>query len=355
MAVGSLNSAWVFEVQASDSRLPRQFAAGIAGVDLLTTYTPSATGWVPGCGVVDLSDFLVKQNGTPNMSILVEGGYAFVRGAFSPYNQGIYGIPADNTDVNVSVPASDPTNSTNHFVVLQVRDDTWGGSGGFNDIRLLVHSGTPGAGDPVLTSLGTCMVLARIVVPALASTVTNAMITDLRKPFAAAGGILRASSARRTALTFPAGVNVYWHESDTGRLFWWEGTTWRGKQTEAFSAAGAGGSGIVGDTTITALVVPAQGCAGTVWAQATLFVSGTVAGDQFQISIYQDYPAAEGGSDIVVIPTGGAATGTPCALFNHSNAAHTYAVILRRAGGSGSASTFADGRSNRLQLMFVPD
>jgi hypothetical protein len=115
------------------------------------------------------------------MSVNVAAGFAFLTGQFAPFNQGTYGIPNDGT-VNLAIAAADGTNPRDDLVILQVRDDTWGGGGGLNDARLVVVTGTPAASptDPSLASFPNNLVLARVRVGAGVTSITNANITDLR-------------------------------------------------------------------------------------------------------------------------------------------------------------------------------
>lgn len=86
-------------------------------------------------------------------------------------------------------------------------------------------SGSPA--DPSLASFPDHILLARVRVTAGATTVTNAMIDDLRPPWTvAAGGVLPVQSATaRTALTAHQGFTIY--RIDKGWTEVHDGTAWR--------------------------------------------------------------------------------------------------------------------------------
>lgn len=141
------------------------FAGGVASSD-------------PAHGVARGADFAVTQNGTPNMSVNVGAGGAFIRGTQNA-NQGAYHVWNDGT-VNLSITAADATNGRRDLVIAQVRDAFY--SGATNDARITVVTGTPAASpvDPSLASFPNALVLARITVAAGDTAINTADITDLR-------------------------------------------------------------------------------------------------------------------------------------------------------------------------------
>lgn len=149
---------------------------------MLGTVTGSFAGGVassdPAHGVVRTGDFAVTQNGTPNMSVNVAAGGAFIRGTLNA-NQGAYHVWNDGT-VNLSISAADATNGRRDLVIAQVRDAAY--SGATNDARITVVTGTPAASpaDPSLASFPNALVLARITVAAGDTAINTADITDLR-------------------------------------------------------------------------------------------------------------------------------------------------------------------------------
>lgn len=149
---------------------------------MLGTVTGSFAGGVassdPAHGVARGADFAVTQNGTPNMSVNVGAGGAFIRGTQNA-NQGAYHVWNDGT-VNLSITAADATNGRRDLVIAQVRDSYY--SGATNDARITVVTGTPAASpvDPSLASFPNALVLARITVAAGDTAINTADITDLR-------------------------------------------------------------------------------------------------------------------------------------------------------------------------------
>jgi microcystin-dependent protein len=125
--------------------------------------------------------YLVSQHaGTPGMSVDIAPGRISVVGTDAP-NQGSY-ICWSDTVVNPSVTASPPAGQSRiDNVVVQVRDDNVIG-GGNNDFQIKIVTGTPattGSQSPP-TLAPSSVLLAQILVGPLASSVTNAMITDSR-------------------------------------------------------------------------------------------------------------------------------------------------------------------------------
>lgn len=149
---------------------------------ILGTTTGTFSGGVaaadPGHGVVLTGDLAVTANGTPNMSVNVATGNAWIRGTQSAA-QGVYHLFNDAT-VNLAISAADPTNPRRDLIIAQVRDGNYSGSS--YDGRILVVTGTPAASpsDPSLASYPNALVLARVAVAANASSIVAGNITDLR-------------------------------------------------------------------------------------------------------------------------------------------------------------------------------
>lgn len=192
------------------------FAGGIAASD-------------PAHGVVRPNDFAVSQNGTPNMSVNVAAGGAFIRGTQSA-NQGAYHVWNDGT-VNLSVTAADATNGRKDLVIAQVRDAYY--SGATNDARITIVTGTAAASpaDPSLAAFPNALVLARITVAAASTTVVTAGITDLR-PIANITGALPTFATQAlatTAIPSPVDGQGYYQNTNTSAEgpTYWNGSAWR--------------------------------------------------------------------------------------------------------------------------------
>jgi hypothetical protein len=129
-------------------------------------------------GVRSTGALAVAQRGAgANMSVDVAAGHAVVLGTSSPNIQGAYHVYNDAT-VNLAIAASDATNPRNDLVVATVRDNSYGS--GSNDWLLQVITGTPNASPVDPATPATSLVLARVSVAALSTTVVTANITDLR-------------------------------------------------------------------------------------------------------------------------------------------------------------------------------
>ena len=153
----------------------RQLASALVGADVVT-FTGGVSAVGMGHGLVRPGHLAVTQNGTPNMSVNVAAGTALVNGT-SVLAQGVYAVTND-AQVNLAIATADATNPRRDLVCLQVRDTTADGSG-FNDARLFVVTGTPAASPVDPTVPAGCLVLARVQVNALATSIVNATITAL--------------------------------------------------------------------------------------------------------------------------------------------------------------------------------
>lgn len=128
-------------------------------------------------GVYSATDLAVtEKSGTPDMSVDVAGGRAFVTGTEATY-QGTYFFENRGTS-NVVIAASDPTNPRIDLIVARVRDAAY--SGATNTVAIEVVTGTAAA-SPVAPALpDNCLLLATVAVAALATSIVDANITDNR-------------------------------------------------------------------------------------------------------------------------------------------------------------------------------
>lgn len=123
---------------------------------------------------------VTQKSGTPNMSVDIAGGRAFVLGTTAPY-QGMYFVENRGT-TNKTVTASNPTNPRNDLVVGRVTDAFYVG-GVVKAWDLQVVAGTPAAvpADPVVPP--DSLALYRVRVNANASSIVDANITKLAKRY----------------------------------------------------------------------------------------------------------------------------------------------------------------------------
>ena len=200
---------------------------------MLGTVTGSFAGGVassdPAHGVVRATDFAVTQNGTPNMSVNVAAGGAFIRGTLNA-NQGAYHVWNDGT-VNLSVTAADATNGRQDLVIAQVRDAAY--SGATNDARITVVTGTAAASpvDPSLASFPNALVLARITVAAGDTNINTADITDLRPVANQVGKIptFNTSALATAAIPSPVDGQAYYLNLNTDQegVYFFNGSQYR--------------------------------------------------------------------------------------------------------------------------------
>jgi hypothetical protein len=164
----------------------------------------------------------VTQNGTPNMSVNVAAGRAFVRaGNASSLAAGTYAVMNDAT-VNVAISAADPTNPRIDLVVVQVRDTNYGEAA--SDVRFFVIAGTPAAvpAVPALTSAPNCLVLAQVAVAAA----TSSIVTDKRMWATAKGGIIPIPTFTDAPTGAALEENTWIYERDAERVRVYDGTGW---------------------------------------------------------------------------------------------------------------------------------
>ena len=134
----------------------------------------SSVGGVPG---VDAQESLrVTPNGTPNMTVVVAAGGAYVQGSENLY-QGMYFT--DNRGASsVTIQAADGSNDRIDFIVVHVKDSEYSGSD--NEVVIEAITGTP-APIPVAPPIPeNSLLLARVAVNAGATSITSSMLTDER-------------------------------------------------------------------------------------------------------------------------------------------------------------------------------
>lgn len=148
-----------------------------------------------GSGIVTSLDLGVTQNGTPNMSVNVATGRAFILGTLGTY-QGLYHV--DNQGVvNKSISAAHATNPRYDRVYAVVADAEYAGV--TNAWSIEVATGTPAASPSEPSLPSNSLELARITVGAAVTSITNANILDRRV----------SAPAKATAWTAPTLLNSW--------------------------------------------------------------------------------------------------------------------------------------------------
>lgn len=211
---------------------------------------------VPNAGVVD--GLAVVQTSGVSMGVRIGSGRAFIEGT-STTLQGMYNAVND-AFTTVPLVGSDSTFPRYDLIVLQIRDADVSGS--TNEAVFLPITGTPSSNPQVPAAPSSSLVLARVLVAANASTISNAAITDTRLFTASGGGIIWVpDEAARLRLGNPTATSVYYvHQNDTQTLWMNNSSSWSAvssPQTEitvAPTAAGVAGgvsSGAAGSFTAT--------------------------------------------------------------------------------------------------------
>ena len=129
-------------------------------------------------GVIHSSNMAVTQraSGGANMSVDIAGGRAFIRGTEATY-QGIYHVE-NRLVANVVVTAAHSTHPRIDLVSAVVKDAAY--SGATDAWSLVVTAGTAAASPVTPTAPANSISLATVTLPALATTVIDSYIADVR-------------------------------------------------------------------------------------------------------------------------------------------------------------------------------
>lgn len=183
----------------------------------------------------------VTQNGTPNMTVNVASGVAFIPGTESGA-QAMYFVENDAT-VNLSITTA-PGAGLNRIdlIVAKIQDSFY--SGATDAWSLAVVTGVAASSPTAPTPPNNSITLAQIFVGSNVTSIVTGNITDTRFYCSALGGVNRALSTARPA--FP-GVGDLIYETDTTPNRWrgWNGTSWIGirddfgNQTQILGASAA--------------------------------------------------------------------------------------------------------------------
>ena len=161
---------------AHSSQLFRQMVAALFGSTQPGTLNATAGG------VVNTGDLAVTQNGTPNMSVNVAGGTAFIPQTRAANEGLVFGL--NDATVNKAIATADPTNPRVDLVCAVVNDAAFSGS--LNTWAITVVTGTATAGATLSNLNGagvlpaSAIPLAYVLVPAASSSVVTGNILDER-------------------------------------------------------------------------------------------------------------------------------------------------------------------------------
>lgn len=166
-------------------------------------------------GLLHSDAFQVTAQGSPNLTVNVSTGRALVTGTQAT-DQGVYVCYNDATKV-LDIAAGHATLVRNDLIALTVKDGEFAAFPGGVTTVVQVVAGTAGAGDPALPA--DSLRLARVTVPALAATITNAMITNLAKHAGQTGGVLPVDSDADVANIVNKKNGDLFVTLDKGRLY----------------------------------------------------------------------------------------------------------------------------------------
>lgn len=302
-------------------------------------------------GVVLAGDLEVtEKSGTPDMSVDVAAGRAFIAGTEATY-QGHY-FAENRGSSNVAVAASDPTNPRIDLVVVRVRDSAY--SGGTDTVSIEVVTGTPAASPATPSTPDNSLLLATVDVAALASAIVDADVTD---------GRVRAGTQPRSGpemVTFTSSgsfvkADYPWARSIKVRAVGGGGGGGGCGSTGSGEAAVGGGGGVAAFAerymTVDELGASETITIGASGAKGVGNANGSVGGTT--VAFGMTVPGGDGGRGggavtatySVVLGGGWSASPTGTFDYGYSGGGGMFGVGQgeRNLGGSGGASMFGGG------------
>lgn len=190
-------------------------------------FRQAASANLYGAGVLGSGELAVTAQGTPNMSVAVAAGRAWITGtqAAAPTGmafttQGQY-FALNDAPATVTIATADPTNPRIDVAYIAVQDSFYSGS--TNAAVLGVVTGIP-APSPVAPALpSNALALATIAVAANATSITSGNITSSRVGSLTTPQAYTCTSTSRPGSVW-AGFEIY--ETDTGLFRMWTGSVW---------------------------------------------------------------------------------------------------------------------------------
>ncbi|RSD22011.1 hypothetical protein [Amycolatopsis eburnea] len=179
---------------------------------------PSGTAAAPGS--------VLATSPTPNGFVHVQPGRLVVQ---SVRGGGVYVMCLDAIkDINILSTSADPSNARRDLIIAQQNDAYFGDANSDMVVRQVVGTPSGAPVDPVVTGSQDYLVLARVTVPAGATTITTGNITNLATQLTVAtGGLLPvADVTERAAIAQPYdGMAIYRRDLDWIETY--DGTAWR--------------------------------------------------------------------------------------------------------------------------------
>lgn len=186
----------------------------------------SRSGMVP-TGTAAAPGSVLATSPTPNGFVHVQPFRAVLQ---SGRSGGVYVMCLDAIkDINILSTSADPSNARRDLIIAQ-QSDTYIGGDANSDMVVKQVVGSPSGSpvDPPVTGSSDYVVLARVTVPAGASSITTGNITQLATGLTVAtGGLLPVADAtERAAIANPYdGMQIYRRDLDWVEIY--DGTAWR--------------------------------------------------------------------------------------------------------------------------------
>lgn len=236
-------------------------------------------------GVVGATELNVTAQSTPNMSVQVAAGRAWISGSqvsapsgFTFTTQAGY-FALNDAPVTVTIGTADATNPRIDVVYIAVQDAFYSGSN--NQAVLGVVTGTPAPSPTAPAAPANSMVLATVAVAANATSIVTGNIAGTRFSSVPTPQLYTCTSATRpSTTTIWPGFEIF--ETDTGLPKVWTGSGWVWPKPPGFlgDADGTDGtattSGVALTLTVTVPVGLPSGSHIRVFGQSMLSVPGGV-------------------------------------------------------------------------------
>lgn len=190
-------------------------------------FRQAASANVLNIGVLGGLELAVTAQSTPNMTVQVAGGRAWIAGTqVSAVTGQVFSTQAcyfalNDAPVTVTIAAADPTNPRIDVVYIGVQDSFYSGSNNASIIGVV--TGTPGATPAVPALPNNAYALAQVAVAANTTAITSGNITDKRAGSISAPQLYTCTSSTRPSGVWP-GFEIY--ETDTGNVSLWTGAAW---------------------------------------------------------------------------------------------------------------------------------
>lgn len=315
-----------------------------------------AAGWTPGAsGVLARSGVMpgpgtplrVHQTGTASGSLLVDAGSAAVQGTTSA-TQGVY-VGTNDAQITLAYLATYPAdaNPRKDLIVARIADDDYAGASNAFTIEVVKGTASGSPVDPTVPA--SSLVLARVNLPASATTVADAVIDDLRPYTVARGGILPIGSGAVPSGPF-IGECVY---DASGRLRVWDGAQWNSPRPSIVgvsSAVTADPTATSGTTqkTLASVSVTADGVNQIEVAFTWYGVKFSVAGDRFDVQLYMDSTQVGAVALFATAVTLDMEGGTARAIIGPGAGTYTVSARIQRVAGTGTADVYAGATAPML-------